>query len=109
MPGDTIAIRNKIVHRNGSAVDDTEYTQRVDPGIIDGTTSPRDNFGPVTVPKDSYFVLGDNRDQGRDSRFWGYVRRDKITGLVTWIYWSRAGDESLLGRVRWERVGKAIS
>ena len=74
LPGDTIEVRNKIVFVNGKALDDKGYTQRVDPGIIHGSVNPRDNFGPVTVPDKSYFVMGDNRDQSLDSRFWGYVR-----------------------------------
>ena len=91
LPGDTIQLRNKIVLVNGEPLDDHAFTQRIDPGDHDGTINPRDNFGPVTVPEGSYFVMGDNRDQSLDSRFWGYVREEKIRGKAFRIYWSWSG------------------
>jgi signal peptidase I len=108
VPGDTIEIRNKVVYVNGIALDDHAFTQRVDPGIIDGTVTPRDNFGPATVPAQSYFVMGDNRDQSLDSRFWGYVSADKIRGRAFRIYWSWSGQGDWLHWIRWERIGRGI-
>ncbi len=63
------------------------------------------NYGPILVPKDSVFVMGDNRDNSQDSRVWGFVRYNKILGKALVIYWSWDGD----GRwVRWERIGSLI-
>ena len=103
LPGETIQIRHKTVYINNQPLDDSAYTQRIDPGILDGAINPRDNFGPVTVPNDAYFVMGDNRDQSLDSRFFGYVQRSKIMGKLRGIYWSWDPDNS---NIRWDRVGQ---
>lgn len=100
LPGDSYRIRNKVVYINEEPLDDRAFTQHVDPGIIEGAINPRDNFGPLTVPEGAYFVLGDNRDQSLDSRFWGYVKVEKIIGKVWMIYWSWEDDSA-----RWERIG----
>jgi signal peptidase I len=72
----------------------------------------RDNWGPLVVPPGRYFVLGDNRDNSEDSRYWGFVRRDQIRGRPWRVYYSFAGpvSESLpwLKQVRWGRIGTAI-
>ncbi len=108
LPGDTIHIRKKIVYINGEPFRDEPFTQRVDPGVIDGRINPRDNLGPITVPPNSYFVMGDNRDQSLDSRFWGYVQEHKIKGRAFLVYWSWHGQGSLMEWVRWNRIGKVI-
>jgi signal peptidase I len=64
------------------------------------------NFGPVTVPRDSVFVMGDNRDNSQDSRVWGFVKYNKILGKALIIYWSWDGNDRWL---RWERIGQLIS
>ena len=108
LPGDTIHIRKKIVYINGEPFRDEPFTQRVDPGVIDGRINPRDNLDPITVPPNSYFVMGDNRDQSLDSRFWGYVQEHKIKGRAFLVYWSWYGQGSLMEWVRWNRIGKMI-
>lgn len=107
-PGDTISIKNKKVIVNGEELEDTAFTQRIDPGMIDGRINPRDNFGPITIPPDSYFVMGDNRDQSLDSRFWGFVKMDKIKGRAFLVYWSWNGQGNWTNWVRWDRIGKFI-
>ncbi|MFA9561321.1 MAG: signal peptidase I [Nitrospirota bacterium] len=107
-PGDVIEIHNKQILVNGEHFIDKDFTQRVDPGIIDGRINPRDNLGPLTVPPDSYFVMGDNRDQSLDSRFWGFVKMNKIKGRAFLVYWSWNGQGSWTDWIRWNRIGKSI-
>ena len=68
-------------------------------------------YGPKEVPPSSYFVMGDNRNNSQDSRYWGFVRVDKIKGQAFVIYWSwdsERDDKALWERVRWGRLGKLI-
>jgi len=63
------------------------------------------NFGPILVPKESVFVMGDNRDNSQDSRVWGFVKFNKILGRAFIIYWSWNGDDNW---VRWKRISTLI-
>ncbi len=92
--GDTIYEKNKVLYVNGVRQIEP-YARHVDDEIKPGTLDPRDNFGPITVPPGKFFVMGDNRDESYDSRYWGYVSMDEIKGKAFIIYWSWNGKEHL--------------
>ncbi|MEW6600389.1 MAG: signal peptidase I [Nitrospirota bacterium] len=102
--GDTIEVKNKIVYINDEPLDEP-YTIHNDLSV---EGQPRDFFGPFTVPRGSFFVMGDNRDQSYDSRFWGIVDLNEIKGKAFIMYWSWDAEANLLNQVRWSRLGKLI-
>lgn len=102
--GDTVEIRNKKIFLNGQPYAD-KYGVYVDDFIIPGAIQPRDNFGPVTVPKGTIFTMGDNRDQSYDSRFWGFVDLKDVMGKAFIIYWSWDRENK---SVRWNRLGSLL-
>ncbi|MGD8564636.1 MAG: signal peptidase I [Desulfarculaceae bacterium] len=109
LPGETLEVRSKKVYINGKELSDPwgHFSDRLS---IPGPMQSRDNFGPVTIPPGHYFVMGDNRDESMDSRFWfggrgGFVPRADILGKAFIIYW--AWEDHTFG-VRWGRIAKII-
>jgi len=118
VPGDEVELVDKRLYVNGAQVDDASYTLHSDPRVYSRSSylppsySRRDNFGPYLVPADSYFCLGDNRDNSRDSRFWRHttVPREYLKGRALMIYWSFDPEQAERGTGNpWERLRRFIA
>ncbi len=92
LPGDRVTIMDRKVFINGKAINDPY-------GAYDNTLRRNENFGPILVPEESLFVMGDNRDHSYDSRYWGFVPLDFVKGKALIIYWSWP---------HWKRFGHII-
>ncbi|MDR1608702.1 MAG: signal peptidase I [Deltaproteobacteria bacterium] len=105
LPGDKVEIIASVLYVNGSPLPDPY-------AIFRQTELPNfyRNFGPITVPENCYFMMGDNRDQSNDSRSWGCVSAELLRGKALRIYWSWDPDKSLSWskRLRWERLGQKV-
>jgi len=93
LPGETLEVREKKVYINGAPLDEpyAHYlTPAADESQYHEVTSfdVRERYGPVTVPPNQYFMMGDNRDNSQDSRYWGFLPRENIKGRALLIYWS---------------------
>jgi signal peptidase I len=94
LPGETLEVREKRVYVDGVAVDEPYVHFLQPPGSRPefAVFDVRDRYGPVTIPDGQFFVMGDNRDNSQDSRYWGFLPADYIKGRALVIYWSYEAD-----------------
>jgi signal peptidase I len=131
LPGDTLAMRGRTLYRNGLPLDEP-YVRWTDPDgdgfhpwmrwqadhlpagtDRDAYRPTRDVWGPIIVPEGRYFVLGDNRDESLDSRYWGFVEESTVKGKAVLLYFSvdgrpLNGGVPVLRQVRWNRIGERL-
>ena len=109
LPGETIELRDKRVYVNGKPLEEP-YTQYLAPAGLNDLTEGdvRRNFGPLTVPAGHYFMMGDNRDNSEDSRYWGSLPRDHVKGKALFLYISFGEGEGSVANVRWARILRQI-
>ena len=91
LPGDVVEVRHKRVYIDGRPLDEPYVYYLRPPSAAAspfGVADLREQYGPVTVPPSEYFVMGDNRDNSQDSRYWGFLPRDLVKGRALIIYWS---------------------
>lgn len=103
--GDTVEIINKKLYVNDKPVENEPYAVYKTGTIYPGMVTPRDNLKKITVPENKLFVMGDNRDNSHDSRFWGFVDLKAVRGEAFIIYWS--WNKNKFG-VRWNRIGDLL-
>jgi signal peptidase I len=104
LPGEEVEIRDGRIYINNALLPDPH-------GHYDGSAyTPSRNYGPVTVPENQYFMMGDNRDFSNDSRAWGFVDGSLLRGKAWRLYWSWDSDEGLsfFDRLRYSRLGRKV-
>jgi signal peptidase I len=132
LPEETLEIRNQTVHINGRPVGEPYKVHRFSnsdgPGLVHPFENRRDNFGPVVIPEGHYFMLGDNRDDSADSRYFGFLPQEYIVGRPLVVFWSYEDDDQAYMRTglfevvqlygervvyfftktRWNRIGHIV-
>jgi signal peptidase I len=114
LPGDRLELHRKRISINGTPLDE-HYVQFMQPPSTEGPPRTQDlteEYGPVTVPDHQYFMMGDNRDNSQDSRYWGFMPESYIKGRALFIYFSYDPDSSvggLLAAPRWSRIFRSVA
>ncbi len=113
LPGETVELRNKRVYINGQQIDEPYVHFIFPPDDSESAAASLPDFdvtrsyGPVTVPDRHYFMMGDNRDNSQDSRYWGFLPEDYVKGKALFVYFSfgdGASGLAGLGNIRWSRI-----
>jgi signal peptidase I len=109
LPGETLELRKKRVYIDGTLLDEPYVRYLVPPDEENGggDFDVRVQYGPVTVPEGHYFMMGDNRDNSQDSRYWGFMPHEYIKGKALFVYFSfgeETGLSGLVTGVRWNRI-----
>ena len=109
LPGETLELRNKKVFINDAPLDEPYVHYLFPPGEEDPSDfDVRMTYGPVTVPAGHYFMMGDNRDNSQDSRYWGFLPREYVKGKALFVYFSfgdeQGGLSNLFTSIRWNRL-----
>jgi len=102
--GQTLEVHDKAVSVDGVKLHEP-YAVHKDPQVRAAGFDYRDNYGPLTVPKGEFFMMGDNRDNSNDSRYWGTLKMDLIKGHALFLYWSWDKDRNW---PRWNRIFQPI-
>jgi len=103
LPGETIELRHRMVYIDGRKLEEPYAV------FNDSRNIPqRDDMAPVTIPADSYFMMGDNRDNSNDSRFWGFAHTGEMIGTPLFVYWSYDG-EPYRANMTWAEWGKSYA
>jgi len=105
LPGETVEVRERNVLIDGQPLDEAAYAHFQEPSLKPGDPefglrAERQGFGPSRVPPNHLFVMGDNRDNSNDSRFWGFLPRDLVKGRAVLVYWSYAATRDEYRRER---------
>ena len=115
LPGETLELRAKRVYIDGQPLDEP-YVHFLEPASDSQETTSfdvRERYGPVRVPEGQYFVMGDNRDNSQDSRYWGFLPRSYVKGKALFVYWSfedgdgygnNSGISRFFTTIRWDRL-----